>query len=298
MLEHTKLSRTFCSSGMGHRVERDRYSGNSLKGILMKTSSEAIVDGGGGSLWSFIRALECADSRNWRTQTESLRNEFATAAAGLGVRYFSYQIVQSSSIGPSIDFGTLMVTTNPDGWIQHYADEGYVDDDPILARAINGDSPIEWSQVALAHNLTERQHGFFKEARERGLGESLTLPIHVQHGVVALSVTPRSGAFRAVQRATDILYLMTSFFHQKIYHSLVETATVTSTRRSSVLTDRETQILESTAQGKSTKNMSSELGISIKSVDFHVENAKRKLQVCNRTHAVAKAINLGLIKFK
>jgi hypothetical protein len=38
------------------------------------------------------------------------------------------EIVQSSSIGPSIDFGTLMVTTNPDGWIQHYADEGYVNE--------------------------------------------------------------------------------------------------------------------------------------------------------------------------
>ncbi|MBY0430605.1 MAG: LuxR C-terminal-related transcriptional regulator, partial [Rhodospirillales bacterium] len=37
------------------------------------------------------------------------------------------------------------------------------------------------------------------------------------------------------------------------------------------------------------------LGASEKSITFHIENAKRKLGVFNRTHAVVKAIMLGMV---
>jgi LuxR family quorum-sensing system transcriptional regulator SolR len=250
------------------------------------------------ALWPSIRELENIDSDDWPRQIERMRSAFSSAVHKLGVRYFSYQIVRCPSIGPSIDCGALMVTTNPEDWVQYYSDEGYAGDDPILAHLIDRDQPIKWAQASLSNDLTERQRNFFEEARRCGLGECLTMPIRVRHGVGALGITPHSGSVAAVQQASDILYLMAHYFHQKIYRPLVETATVTSARRASLLTARETQVLETVAQGKSTKEASSELGLSVKGVDFHVESVKRKLQVANRTHAVAKAIMLGLITLK
>ena len=47
--------------------------------------------------------------------------------------------------------------------------------------------------------------------------------------------------------------------------------------------------------GKSDWDVSQLLGISERTVKFHLENARHKLDTMNTTHAVAKALNLGLI---
>jgi DNA-binding CsgD family transcriptional regulator len=87
------------------------------------------------------------------------------------------------------------------------------------------------------------------------------------------------------------------------YHTLAcsglleRSLTGESARRRSLLSPREKQVLEWVAKGKSAWEISIVLGISHKSVEFHLEGAKRKLRVFNRTHAVAKAIMLGLLSF-
>lgn len=56
------------------------------------------------------------------------------------------------------------------------------------------------------------------------------------------------------------------------------------------LTDRERDSLALVADGKSDWEISVILGISQSTARFHVDNARRKLGACNRTHAVAKLI--------
>ncbi|WP_376743867.1 LuxR C-terminal-related transcriptional regulator [Ensifer canadensis] len=48
-------------------------------------------------------------------------------------------------------------------------------------------------------------------------------------------------------------------------------------------------------QGKTAWEIAEILSISQKSVDFYTDMAKTKLQAMNRTHAVVKAIMLGLV---
>jgi DNA-binding NarL/FixJ family response regulator len=61
------------------------------------------------------------------------------------------------------------------------------------------------------------------------------------------------------------------------------------------LTMREQAILESMAQGLSTKVISRDLGISEKTVKFHLTNVYRKLGVHNRTGAMRYAYEHDLI---
>jgi DNA-binding NarL/FixJ family response regulator len=58
---------------------------------------------------------------------------------------------------------------------------------------------------------------------------------------------------------------------------------------------REQAILESMAQGLSTKVISRDLGISEKTVKFHLTNVYRKLGVHNRTGAMRYAYEHDLI---
>jgi DNA-binding CsgD family transcriptional regulator len=64
------------------------------------------------------------------------------------------------------------------------------------------------------------------------------------------------------------------------------------------LTSREIQILRHLALGKSDKDISVDLNISVKTVNAHVSKIILKLKVNNRTHAVAKALVIKQIEMR
>ncbi len=61
------------------------------------------------------------------------------------------------------------------------------------------------------------------------------------------------------------------------------------------LTGREVQIFELVQGGKPYKNIASELDISIKTVEFHISNVYRKLNISNRFELERKKINYDMI---
>jgi len=61
------------------------------------------------------------------------------------------------------------------------------------------------------------------------------------------------------------------------------------------LTDREIEVLRLLARGLQNKEISAELGISVRTAKFHVTNILAKLHAGNRTEALAIAAQQGLI---
>lgn len=59
---------------------------------------------------------------------------------------------------------------------------------------------------------------------------------------------------------------------------------------------REKEVLKWMAHGKGTTDISQVMGISERTVKFHVGNIKKKLDAGSRAHAVAIAVNKGLIE--
>ena len=62
-----------------------------------------------------------------------------------------------------------------------------------------------------------------------------------------------------------------------------------------ILTPRELEVLVLLAQGLQNKEIGSRLGIVERTVKFHVGSILGKLNVGNRTEAVADALKVGLI---
>ncbi len=62
------------------------------------------------------------------------------------------------------------------------------------------------------------------------------------------------------------------------------------------LTDRELQVLTWVARGKSSSDIATILGISERTVNFHLDNAMRKAGVATRVQAAVKCALLGLIE--
>jgi DNA-binding NarL/FixJ family response regulator len=61
------------------------------------------------------------------------------------------------------------------------------------------------------------------------------------------------------------------------------------------LTPRETEVLECVAEGLSNKAIGARLGISDQTVKFHLTSISGKLGALNRTDAVRRAVQKGLI---
>ena len=63
----------------------------------------------------------------------------------------------------------------------------------------------------------------------------------------------------------------------------------------SALTDRELDVLQRLAHGRSTREVADEMGVSDETVKSHVKQIFRKLGVRDRTQAVAEALRRGLV---
>ncbi len=61
------------------------------------------------------------------------------------------------------------------------------------------------------------------------------------------------------------------------------------------LTGREREVLTWVGRGKTSSEIATILGLSERTVNFHCERAMKRLDVTNRTQAVAKAVAEGLI---
>jgi DNA-binding CsgD family transcriptional regulator len=61
------------------------------------------------------------------------------------------------------------------------------------------------------------------------------------------------------------------------------------------LTEREKEVLTWVARGKTSSEIAIILALSERTVNFHCDQAMKRLDVINRTQAVAKALAAGLI---
>lgn len=92
-------------------------------------------------------------------------------------------------------------------------------------------------------------------------------------------------------RAVESIRIIISHFHQALYRLRGKH----KPSFHSHLTPKETEILKWVKQGKTTWDISTILGISSRTVKFHMKNIFRKLDVVTRAHAVAVALEQGLL---
>ena len=79
-----------------------------------------------------------------------------------------------------------------------------------------------------------------------------------------------------------------------VLRRVADTTPVSRTRALS-LTSREMQVLRGVARGHTTKHIAQDLGLKVPSVETHLGNLFKKLEVSNRGEAVSAALKLGVI---
>lgn len=220
--------------------------------------------------------------------------------SNFGFNAFSYVGLKADSSQDQrsrIDLNDVIVLTNVNtSWADHYLEEGYQDDDPLIKECLSNRLPLRWTEQFRANARSKREDLVLSDGFDYGLRRGFTVPIHGPRGelgIMSLYSDLADGEFCEVLDASQHeLHVMSIYFHDAVQKALtqVETAPLPIP-----LTDREVEILQWTALGKTAWEIGSILKISERTVNFHLQNAMSKFGVHNKTHAASKAVSVGLI---
>jgi DNA-binding CsgD family transcriptional regulator len=222
--------------------------------------------------------------------TESLQRACLAATRSLNYDFYLfggyYPIVES----------IVMSSSFPVAWRQRYDSNNYIAIDPVVRHCWSESTAIEWRNVV----YSEGKHGELErmvmhEASEFGLRSGISIPLHGA-GAEGCMLSLASQEPQADNDKYDEagLQIIVHAMHDATKRIIAKSAAVTAPNIDN-LSPREIECLSWTAKGKTSWAISRILDVSENTVIFHLRNAIKKLEVTNRSHAVAKAIALSKI---
>ncbi|MEO8671408.1 MAG: LuxR family transcriptional regulator [Tahibacter sp.] len=187
----------------------------------------------------------------------------------------------------------------PPAWVDRYFSHDYQRIDPLIAHCRAHATPYFWPPAELAHKPrsetdTSPVRRLFAEAASFGLVCGVSIPLHglgCNWGFVSFAKDALLTEAVLNQHAAE-LHRLAHFIHEA-GHTHAARAEAPDTPN---LTAREIECLHWAAAGKTSWEIGRVLGVSERTVVFHLQNAAHKFGVSGRQPAIARAIALGMIE--
>lgn len=211
-----------------------------------------------------------------------MRAAMAEAAVQFDLPCFAYARMPSQYKQP-----VTLISTYPVRWTDHYLKSHYETLDPVIRAAHQSVEPFEWGEGTARFALTDNQRDFFDEAFSFGIRCGFTIPINDRRGPIA-AVTFASDArrepfIRSIKTNGRALQLMAISLHAHIRRNLYDRTKVAGVE----LKSREVECLQWAACGKTASESAQIIGITERTVYFHLTNARTKLGVTSMRQAIA-----------
>lgn len=188
----------------------------------------------------------------------------------------------------------LLETTYDRQWVDCYLERDYRQADLVPRKAAATIVPFRWREELDRLDGDDRSHEVFAEAAAFRIHDGLTIPIH--QGTPGFAMMNLVADDPALLGASALAQRHAVMMISMIYHDAVlRDPGIGGEQLPPRLSPREREVLNWAALGKTSWEISQILKVAERTVVFHVENAKTKLGVASRSHAVAKALALGLI---
>ncbi|OAH23804.1 LuxR family transcriptional regulator [Methylorubrum populi] len=208
---------------------------------------------------------------------------------------------------------SIIMTVSKD-WQDTYFSEGFLDVDPCLMRALTSNSSFMWSDIELPPVVNGKVPGArrtMEAARDHGYVDGLVLPLHLvdtkgspYNSFCSLFWKEDERLLPEVSRRYGhYLHMLAMLWEQKLQDLSPQLSTgmlgsisvLGNARSTKALSGRECDVLAWAAHGKTAGETALILGLSMETVNHHLGKAQKKLMAANKTHAVAIAINRGVI---
>lgn len=192
---------------------------------------------------------------------------------------------------PAVDPTSLLAfgSYNPD-WKRQYATEPSCRHDPARAQAILRAGSVKWRRIFASVRDTA-QRDFVKSARAQGFKDGVTTPIHGPQGCVAIMMFAADHTIQLDGEDEEALSHIAMALHQRVRR--LTAAALVGVPEPAQLTAREVECLQWVLEGKTNWEIGVLIGVTARTVQFHLGNCARKLGVFNRVQAAVGALIRG-----
>ena len=237
------------------------------------------------------------DTRTQRLMAEVIgsladRERFLTqlgpCAEALGFDYFSYIVF---SCYPASRPKMRVEGTFPARYLEDYRRQRAYLQDPVIERAHHSTLQFQWDE-SFYHERPALWQRMSQFGLHTGWSQSVKdcygrLGILTFAGKTLPQQTPQAGA------VNELFFLwLAQTAHKTLREALIS---VNDEAIKDVLTLREKDILRWCSEGKTAEEIALLMGVSERTINFHIGNSIKKLSVANKTAATAKAVYLQLI---
>ncbi len=185
----------------------------------------------------------------------------------------------------------LIIDGYPEGWMPYYAAKNYHLCDPVLAAAEHSNLPFWWDDILT--NSGEDHQRMMADARNYGLCHGISTPFRGTGGEAGLfSLAGPEGTrptIESLRGEPSVLTGLVPYVHEAAMRILSAQPEVS-------FSDREKECLYWAVEGKTLWEIGQIIGVTERTVRFHLQNVSKKFGVANRQQAVAKAVELGVVK--
>jgi len=177
----------------------------------------------------------------------------------------------------------------PDSWLELYGKRRYFEIDPVFRRNFSNFGLQHWGDTYLEH---PPDPSFLALADDFGLKRGFSFGLRDRLGCEGSLFSFSGDEVDQDPRTGAILQWVLPHLHAAMCALRPQDGQDPSRI---LLSDREKEVLKWVGMGKTSWEISQILKISERTVNFHVGNLMEKLDVVNRTQAVAIAMRLGLL---
>jgi len=210
-----------------------------------------------------------------------------TEAQTLGFEYVAFGLEMKTHMRQS---KIIRINNYPAAWQQRYDEAGYLDVDPVVQHARRSETPLVWGA-----QTPREPSDFWADAFDHGVRSGWAQSSLPGHGSLSLLKFCR-GKGRLSETELNVQELRMRCLVQLTHVAMTRSLMEQETAQIPKLTQRELEVLQWTAEGKSAQTIADILGLSKSAVDFHIKNLNKKLQVTNKIAAVSRALLLRILK--
>ncbi len=245
-----------------------------------------------------LHFLNTADALTLITQFDTATDEHTivallrTLSQQMGFDHFRLGLISPSSIQrPEV----RIFNGCPAEWVQTYDAQHFFAVDPVVRKGMTQSTPILWAN--LINECCEQQDTagveVMLQAHEAGLRDGITFPWHGANGHVGLLsfITRTSRTEHQWLTATPFL----SWLSVHIFEAVARVCLSDMSPREA-LSLRELEVCQWSAEGKQVSDIAQILGITPRTVTFHLNRVVEKLGASSKSQAISWALKQGLVR--
>jgi LuxR family quorum sensing-dependent transcriptional regulator len=180
-------------------------------------------------------------------------------------------------------------------WGNLYTARSFDRIDPVLNHARLACGPFRWRDV-FAGTAEDAGATFYEAARDFGLVDGIAYAFRPRTSSARTILSLAGREDRNTERAMAVVSSVGPHLHEAYDRVRRHERTVPAGGLEVELTPREHEILAWTQDGKTYWEIGQIIGISQRTVKYHFSRIKEKLDVVSASHAVAKAMRMGLLE--